>query len=93
MVELLYEVWRDEADGVVSVSCRIAGQEADEFRRKVEPHATFVRAFLATSHQDAMRQYYAAQGWGEYRGICGVTDQPFTEEEGLAQQAYLNQRG
>ncbi|OYX50275.1 MAG: hypothetical protein B7Y90_04685 [Alphaproteobacteria bacterium 32-64-14] len=84
MADLLFEVWRD-ADGT---SCWAVERRSDEARRKVNPEAVFVRAFAASSFQDAMQQHYGAEGWGDYDPAPGA-DQPFTSEQAAEQQAYL----
>jgi hypothetical protein len=91
MVELLFEVWRDPENN--SISCFVAGENSEAERGLLSPRATLVRAFHATTHEDAMRKHHDAEGWGTYKGIPGVTDQPFTQEQALAQRAYLARRG
>ncbi len=91
MADLLHEVWRDSERN--AIMCWIAGEESDSKRQLLHPKATLVRTFLAASHEDAMRQHYAAEGWGEYRGVPGVSDQPYTEDQARVQRAYLGQQG
>lgn len=91
MVELLFEVWRDPEDN--STSCWPAGENSPAERGLQSSRAILVRTFHATTHEDAMRKHYDAEGWGAYKAIPGVTDQPFTEEQALAQRAYLARRG
>jgi hypothetical protein len=73
--------------------CWIVGQKADEVRRRLHPHATLMRTFYASSHDDAMAKHYAAEGWADYKSIPGLTDAPYTDEQLLQQQEYLRKRG
>ena len=89
MAALLFEVWDDTDDGLL---CLVAGEESEKLRRTLHPQARLVRTFLAGSHEDAMRQHYAAEGWGEYKSVLGVSDQPFSGEQEQEQRAYLDRR-
>ncbi len=90
MAELLHQVWRDpERDALM---CWIAGDEADRMRRALQPKAELVQTFLASSHEDAMRQHYATEGWGEYQGVPGVSDQPYSEEQAREQLEYMGRQ-
>lgn len=87
MAELLHQVWDDPESN--ARMCWIAGNESDRMRRALHPKAKLVRTFLASSHDDAMRQHYAAESWGEYEGVPGVSDQPYSDEQAREQREYL----
>lgn len=90
MANLVFEIWRDEAEGEQSMSQ--VSEDADTFRMKIMPNATLTRTFKATSDFDAFQKNYDCNGWGVWRPEPHWTEKPFTHDEEEAQQAYLKRR-
>lgn len=90
MANLVFEVWRDEANSQQSMSQ--VSEEADAFRMKDMPNATLVHTFTASSDFDAFQKNYDRNGWGVWRPEPHWTENPFTDEEEEMQQAYLERR-
>ncbi len=90
MADLVFEIWRDEAENEQSMSQ--VSQEADTFRMAITPNAKLVHTFVATSDFDAFQKNYDWNGWGVWRPEPYWIEQPFTDEKEAAQQAYLDGR-
>lgn len=90
MAELIFEIWRDEAEGgqfMWQVS-----EQSDKVRLATMPNATLAHTFVAFSDFDAFQKNYDWNGWGIWRPEPHWTEQPFTVEEAVAQQAYIASR-
>ena len=90
MADLLFEIWRDDAEGEQSMSQ--VSEEADNFRLTMMPNAVLVHTFSARSDFDAFQKNYDWNGWGAWRPEPHWIEQPFTTEEEVAQQVYLDRR-
>ncbi len=84
MAELLYEHW-ENPDG----SQFGAVSESHDRMVAMTPGARFVFSLTASSYEEAMQSQYDRLGYGTYKRIPGITDQPFSEEQASEQQAYL----
>ncbi|WP_297802107.1 hypothetical protein [uncultured Brevundimonas sp.] len=85
MATILFEIW--ETDD--SMECVPVSAQADAMR---EPDARFVKAFYASTPNEAGQVYYDHYDWGTYKPVEGVTDIPFSEEERAFQSEYLTRR-
>jgi len=90
MAELVFEIWRDDAEGEQWMAQ--VNLQGDKVRMATMPNATLVHAFSATSDFDAFQKNYDWNGWGTWRPEPHWTEQPFTDEEAMIQQAYLAER-
>lgn len=82
MVRLRFEIWETPH----SQECSAVSESSDRVRDK---EARFVEAFYASTHEEAMNYRHQRNGWGPYKPVSGVTDQPFTEDQLAEQDAYL----
>ena len=90
MANLLFEIWRDDAEGEQSMSQ--VSEEADTFRLTIMPNATLAHTFIATSDFDAYQKNYDCNGWGVWQPEPHWTAKPVTNEEEATQQSYLKRR-
>ena len=84
MPELMYEHW-ENPDG----SQFGAVSESHDRMVAMTPGSRFVFGVTASSYGEAMQSQYDRLGYGAYRQIPGITDQPFSDEQAAEQQAYL----
>jgi hypothetical protein len=90
MAELIFEIWRDDAEDEQSMSQ--VSQQADKVRLTTMPNAKLVHTFVATSDFDAFQKNYDWNGWGVWRPEPYWTEQLFTDEDAADQQIYLDNR-
>jgi hypothetical protein len=82
MALLKHEVWRD-ADGLPSFV--LAGPMGSDARAFLGAGAELVAVIEASSHFNAMSQYYELMGWGTYTTEHAVDFLPYPEEWLVAQ--------
>ena len=73
MVVLRHETWTF-ADSMCS---GVAGLESHAFNVRISGPGELRHVYYASTHEEAMQKHYDQQGWGRYKPIPGMTDQPY----------------
>jgi hypothetical protein len=77
MGKLLHEIWEDK-DGLAGLI--LAGEKGNIARRQFQEEGKMlVHTFYASSHFEAMTNYYAYYGWGEYTTTHEQDRLPYSE--------------